>query len=97
MIWVGSISVAEVARLAERKRIELKEHWKPWLRKVIMYNGWRVIPATYEIMEEAYSLPGEFHTDPADRILVATARLRGLVLATGDRTILDYPHVNTLW
>lgn len=47
--------------------------------------------------QEAYSLPGNFHRDPADRILVATCRLRGLALLTADRLILDYPHVTALW
>jgi len=49
-----------------------------------------------ENIEEAYSLPGEFHSDPADRVLVATARLSKLTLVTGDQKILDYPHVQAM-
>jgi len=48
-------------------------------------------------MEEAYSLPGSFHADPADRILTATARLEDLVLLTTDRKLLDYPHLEARW
>ena len=48
-----------------------------------------------KIAAEAYRLPGEFHRDPADRILVATARLESWTLLTADRRILDYPHVRT--
>ena len=44
---------------------------------------------------EAYALPGEFHTDPADRILVASARLHGLRLVTADQRILSYRAVQT--
>lgn len=96
-VSVGSISVAEIARLAERRRIQLTSHWKIWFRQAAASNGWSVLPATWEIMEEAYSLPDPFHGDPADRILVATARLHRLALVTPDERILKYPHVDTLW
>ena len=97
VVSVGSISVAEVARLAERRRIRLSMHWKPWFRQVVGTNGWSVLPATWEIMEESYSLPEPFHGDPADRILVATARLHRLSVVTPDERIRRYPHVDTLW
>jgi len=45
---------------------------------------------------EAYQLPGEFHQDPADRLLVATARNQGRILITADRKILNYQHVNLI-
>ena len=44
---------------------------------------------------EAYALPGTFHRDPADRVLVATARRDGLTLVTADDRILAYPHLRT--
>ena len=44
---------------------------------------------------EAYALPGSFHRDPADRLLVAAARRSGLTLVTADDRILAYPHVHT--
>lgn len=44
-------------------------------------------------MKEVDSLPEGFHSDPADRVLVATARLNKRTLVTGDEKILDYPHV----
>lgn len=49
-----------------------------------------------DTMREAYSLPGHFHQDPADRIMVATARKHDLTILTGDRKIIDYPHVKSL-
>jgi PIN domain nuclease of toxin-antitoxin system len=42
-------------------------------------------------------LPGDFHKDPADRILVAIARRYGIPLVTCDEKILGYPHVQTIW
>lgn len=53
-------------------------------------------PITLRIAAEAYRLPGEFHLDPADRLLVATARIENWTLLTADRRILDYPHVRSV-
>jgi len=95
-IFVSAISVGELACLSISKRLELNQHWKVWFRNAIELNGWSVVPIDLEVIEEAYSLPEEFHTDPADRILVATARLQRLEIVTGDRKILNYPHVRSL-
>ena len=50
---------------------------------------------SHEVAMEAYALPGTFHRDPADRVLVATARRDGLTLVTAGARILAYPHVRT--
>lgn len=96
-IFVSAISVAELACLSQKGRIDLGMHWKPWFRKAVQVNGWQVLPASWEIMEEAYSLPENFHSDPADRMLVATARVHRIALLTTDQKILDYPHVDAFW
>ncbi len=96
-IFVASITAAEVACAAARGRVTLGRHWKMWFRHALGVNGWTVLPASLEVVEEAYSLPETFHADPADRIIVATARLQGLQLVTGDEALLAYPHVHTLW
>ena len=54
------------------------------------------MPISLEIIEEAYSLPDPIHRDPADRLIIATARLENLTIITTDRLILDYPHVKSL-
>ena len=96
-IYVSVISVAELACAAERRRIVIDQHWKTWFRYYTELNGWVIEPISLEIMEEAYSLPETFHTDPADRILAATARIHDLTILTADRKILDYPHVSSAW
>jgi PIN domain nuclease of toxin-antitoxin system len=53
------------------------------------------IPDLPSILLESTRLPEAFHPDPADRIIVATARSYGATLLTQDRKILDYPHVRT--
>ena len=42
-------------------------------------------------------MPGVFHADPADRIIVATAMTMGIPLVSMDEKILNYPHVSTIW
>lgn len=48
-------------------------------------------------MVDSCTLPGSFHADPADRMIVATARHHGLTLLTADAAIRAYPHLRTLW
>jgi PIN domain nuclease of toxin-antitoxin system len=45
---------------------------------------------------ESTQLPGEFHNDPADQIVVATARQHNLTVLTSDRLIQAYPYVKTV-
>jgi PIN domain nuclease of toxin-antitoxin system len=96
-IYVSAISVAELACAVERGRVIIDRHWKKWFRFYIEQNGWEVENINLEIMEEAYSLPEDFHFDPADRIITATARLNHQTIVTADKKILSYPHVNSIW
>ena len=96
-VSVSAISCAEIACWVDRGRIELDRHWKTWFRYYLDINGWLCVPIDLAVMEEAYSLPLPFHSDPADRTIVATARIHGMAVVTGDRRILDYPHVDLCW
>ena len=96
-IHVSAITVAELACAVERQRIVIDRHWKTWFRHYTALNNWQVESISLEIMEEAYSLPDSFHADPADRIIVATARMNDATVVTRDQKILGYPHVKSLW
>ena len=96
-VFVSTISSAEIACACERDRIELDRHWKTWFRHYLGLNQWECRSIDLAVMEEAYSLSPPFHPDPADRIVVATARIHGLCVLTADRRILDYPHVDSQW
>ena len=96
-VFISPMSCAEIACLSEKKIIELESHWKLWFRKYMELNGWDIIAVDLPIIEEAYSLPGEFHRDPVDRILVACSRLYQTILITADKKILKYPHVESAW
>ena len=97
IIFISPMSCAEIACLSGRKLIELDRHWKLWFRKYIDLNGWEVAPIDLSIIEEAYSLPGDFHRDPVDRILVASTRLYQATILTADKKIHKYPHVESIW
>ena len=96
-VYVSPLSCAELACLTDRGRIKLDRHWKLWFNHFTAANGWTAIDIDTAIVQEAYSLPGDFHQDPVDRILTATARLHDLVLVTADGRLRNYPHVRTLW
>lgn len=92
-IFVSAVTAAELACLERRKNLQLTNGWKEWFRNQLTVNTWICLPVTLEIIEEAYGLPEPIHRDPADRILIATARLENFTLITTDELILKYPHV----
>lgn len=96
-IIVSAISAAEIACLALAKRIIINKHWKLWFREIIQENNWEVAPISLSIIEEAYSLPENFHQDPADRFIVATTRIYQGAIITADLKIRNYPHISTIW
>lgn len=96
-ILVSPISCAELACAVERGRVRLDRHWRLWFRHYVDQNDWLVDEIGLDVVEEAYSLPEPFHRDPADRIIVATARRRDCPVVTADAKIREYPHVRTLW
>jgi len=94
---IASISIWEFAMMVVKGRINVKIDPKLWLDNAIKNTGLKVIELSPEIALESCNLPGDFHKDPADQIIVATARINNLTLLTKDRKILDYRHVNALW
>ena len=95
--FISSISIWEFAMMVEKKRIELKIAPDKWLSKAIGETGIIVLDLSPAIATDACSLPGGFHKDPADRIIVATARVHNLRLVTKDQKILEYPFVRSVW
>ena len=92
-IAVSAISCWEVTKLAERGRLTLPCPVLEWLHQALSYPGVRLIELSPRISAESAQLPGEFHRDPADQIIVATARVLDAPLVTVDSKILAYPHV----
>ena len=95
-IGVSAISCWEIAKLFELGRIELSASLSEWFDLALGYPGVELLPLTPGVAVESASLPGDFHRDPADQIIVATARLNGCALVTSDREIAKYPYVETI-
>ncbi|PRY07498.1 type II toxin-antitoxin system VapC family toxin [Paraburkholderia sp. BL25I1N1] len=96
-IAVSAISAWEIAMLVERERLALSMDVSSWLAKVSEIESVRFVPVDVEIATKSVDLPGEFHKDPADRMIVATARKFAVPLITKDEKIRAYPHVKTIW
>jgi PIN domain nuclease of toxin-antitoxin system len=95
-LGISIISCWEVAKLVEYKRLDLPGRVEEWMEQALRYPGIRLLELTPQIVVEATQLPGDFHRDPADQLIVATARIHRIPLATVDRKILTYEEVETL-
>ena len=91
---VCGISLWEVAALAAKGRIKLRIPLADWMDELT--SRLPVLNISGAVAALCYEL-GEFHGDPADRIIVATARVHGLKIVTRDEKIRAYRKVTTVW
>jgi PIN domain nuclease of toxin-antitoxin system len=89
-LFVSAVSVWEVGALVRKGRVQLSVPLRDWVDKTLSTRGIRFMPLDAATAAESTQLPGELHGDPADRFLVATARVHGATLATRDQAIIDY-------
>ena len=89
-LWVSPITVWELGNLATRGRVGLVQPILPWFNLMLRRARLKQTPLDTQILAASTNLPGGIHGDPADRIIVATAREYGLRIVTRDRKILDY-------
>ncbi|MDZ4722070.1 MAG: type II toxin-antitoxin system VapC family toxin [Roseiflexaceae bacterium] len=92
-LGISAISCWEVAKLVELGRLQLPIPVSDWIDQALAYPGMQLIELTPQIAVESTRLPAPFHRDPADQIIVATARVFACPLITLDRKILSYLHV----
>ena len=92
---ISIISCWEVAKKVEVGKLVLDRDVVAWLDAALVYPGIGVIALTPEIVVESTRLPGSFHRDPADQMIVATARVLGIPLLTNDGRIRAYEGVVT--
>jgi PIN domain nuclease of toxin-antitoxin system len=96
-LWISMISVWEVAKKVEKAQLTLDRPIEQWLDQAIAPQGVGVWEVTRPIVVESCALPQPFHGDPADQIIVATARIHGAMVLTRDERIREYPHVRSAW
>ena len=94
-LGVSLYSCWEVAKLVEYGRLILPCSLEEWFAMALAYPGIQLMNLTLPIVIESTRLIG-FHKDPADQLIVSTARVLGLPVLTADQKILNYSGVKTL-
>lgn len=89
-VGLSPITAWELGLLGRRGRLPAPIQPARLFERFVSAPGIRLEPLSPAILIDSSFLPGEFHNDPADRIIVATARALELTVVTRDRAILDY-------
>jgi PIN domain nuclease of toxin-antitoxin system len=96
-ILISSISAWEVALLVVSRRLELTIDVQDWIAKCEALPFFTFVPVDNAIFLKSTFLSGQQHNDPADRIIIATALMRGVPIVTKDRRIRKYAKVQSIW
>lgn len=87
-LYLSPISLWEIALKSSRGQLKLHLALRPWIRRGMELTGIKLAPITPDIACACADLPAQFHGDPADRLIAATARSEGMTLMTHDRALL---------
>jgi PIN domain nuclease of toxin-antitoxin system len=96
-VLLSPMTLWEVGMLSQKGRILLEMDCLDWVEQSLLDPGFELAPLTPQIAVMSSFLPGNFHGDPVDRILVATALNNHAVLVTCDEKILEYGEQNILY
>lgn len=96
-IIVSAISAWEIGMLVSKGRLALTMDVDAWLQTIQGIDGVTLLPLSTNAATASTRLPGTFHGDPADRMIVATAREENAALVSADQRIRRYRHVRTIW
>lgn len=93
---LSAISLRELAKMIQRRRIEVDTPLETWLGGVASHPLLTIVPITGSVAAESVQLGDDFHRDPADQIIVATARCHDLTLITADERIRRWGKVRVV-
>lgn len=93
LLFLSAISLLEVARKEAKGELIFGVALAKWFQIALPQGRLRILEITPDVSIDATRLPSWEHKDPADQIIVATARVHGLKIVTSDSKILKYPHV----
>jgi PIN domain nuclease of toxin-antitoxin system len=96
-LLLSAISPWEFSKLLEKGRIGISSNPEEWIKAALEIPKLRFVHLTPIIAYRSTSLPKPFHDDPADQIIVATAREENATILTKDKRIRDYQHVQAFW
>ncbi len=95
-LLISSISLWEIAMLKSKKRINIYKPIKEFLKAIVEIDGIRIVDISPDIAADSTLLLDDFHGDPADRIIAATAINNGAILLTRDRAILSWAELGNI-
>jgi len=96
-VYVSAMSAWEIGMLVSKDRLSLRFPVNQWIELSYQLPKLRWVSVTPEIGVLATNLPGLFHGDPADRLIVASALAYGSALITADQKIHTYMHIESVW
>ena len=96
-LGVSIISCWEVAILVGKGRLGLNIDLDEWIQRALDFDKIVPIDLNPKILILSTRLPGNLHSDPADHIIVATAKTHSCPLLTKDSKLIEYPHIETIW
>jgi len=96
-LLLSAISPWEFSKLLEKGRLGISCDGEEWISEALGMPKLRLAPLTPHLAYRSTVLPQPFHGDPADQIIVATAREENATILTKDKLIRNYRHVRTLW
>lgn len=96
-LLLSAISLWEFAKLLEKRRLAISCDPEEWIREALEMPKLRVVPLSPSVAYRSTILPQPFHDDPADQIIVATAREENATVVTSDEKIRSYTHCRNVW
>jgi len=94
---LSAISPWEFSKLLEKRKLGISCHPEDWLHTALDMPKLRLVPLSPILSYRSTVLPQPFHNDPADQLIVATARQENATILTKDEKILEYENVRSLW
>ena len=95
-VFLSSISALEIAILAKRNRLRLPLPPEAFVERALAQHDIGEIPVTRDIACRSALLP-DIHNDPFDRIIIATAKVRNLLIVSKDSRLSSYPETRVAW
>jgi len=96
-LLLSAISPWEFSKLLEKGRLGISCHPEEWINLALDMPKIRLVHLSPILAYRSTVLPKPFHSDPADQIIVATAREENATVLTKDKNIRTYDHVRSLW
>jgi PIN domain nuclease of toxin-antitoxin system len=94
-LWLSPVSVWELLMLTQKARVRLNDDAVTWACRTIERLALREATLTFDVALETSTL-GLVHSDPSDRLIVASAKVFGLTLVTSDEKLIAVPGINIL-